>query len=998
MTDRSNLPAKQRLERKAGPTGLENVVPGSWWRLTGQFNALEDRDAPEHGLVFLLSDVRIIDGEIHTVILHEHPLFGRGEFKVLLGDLLKEFTCDPGGEAYREQELAVLMSRINGITEELSNPPSDDVLLASLPAPDRDEGESSTAHVPSVLLPSGDVNAAQKKIETAIAVMEARKSWVEERTEDMKSQMGIVGQYQSEKVAVSLAGISEQRKWADKMLTNVQTMRLWLGDDQFFDRLIEGQGADHDEPLHFMQRMLFLDEEIYTHSRMDGLNGDDINDLSAFLQENPSLIDRMMPYQRCVVITKARRNTRPLDFSQGVTDILQAMSASEADHQIQILIRNGEQVYLVAADEITSRAKRLFPSRREIDAIFEESRFGGEARMITPQDIEYSDKRADHDSRALFYKRILLIIWGLAEREGIFGDFIGEGVNWLEETVHHKAFRFIHDEEFTLGDGKLSIKDFLSQNRSKARAKSRIMVQWDKLVDEDTADQLYDGSPYGTNRRYLKVDLQDDFGVCLVENKGDELIVKCPVKRHVYSSGRDMTYNSPVRISWSYSSWGRHKPHVTGGFICLDDLRSEELKYYFNSRNHREHYLEYLHLFNRAITFLEEEEAHCDPIAAEISDQIGVPLEAGHQAVRLWRSRSKWALPDAVSDLPKLLLLAERIRDIPTEITEDCLFVDLTASGVMEVGKLLKVDVLGFEASFVRLSSFSYKKRLGWVWTSDTVSDLDMVAGPSRLRLCCGISDEMMDRYHQLPPVLQSSQAVERLTFDGGVDTAGMSELLAMISDPESYDHKEMIDRCHQWSRKNSKDIVAKPCLRTVIGYAMDTEKHHRNLYRIDLVVDPIDLVLSQGGREHVWGMVRNLYKRYDTIMQDFDRKAEKLTKGDLSAVRLKMTRLNTASSVTEDPGFGQINMASWIGSGDNLEPGYRDKMLDPASLRERIILGQQAHLKSDEDCLRRANQIAVNFFPGGEELLNTISGLHALPLSCAEVDKEESQDCDPEI
>lgn len=182
------------------------------------------------------------------------------------------------------------------------------------------------------------------------------------------------------------------------------------------------------------------------------------------------------------------------------------------------------------------------------------------------------------------------------------------------------------------------------------------------------------------------------------------------------------------------------------------------------------------------------------------------------------------------------------------------------------------------------------------------------------------------------------------------------------------------------------------------MGYAMDPEKHHRNLYKVDLVIDPVELVLSQGGREHVWGMVRQLYKRYDTIMQDFDRKAERLAKGDLSAVRIQITHLHSASDVTDDPAFGKVIMSSWLGRGNVLQPDYRDGMLDSASLRERIILGQNVQLKSDEEWVRRANQISIKFFPGGEDILNKFSGLHALPLSCPEVQSEESQDCDPEI
>ena len=62
MHSDENLPAAWSATKNAGtPPELDEIVPGSWWRITGAFKDFAEREAPDHGLIFLLGDVRIID-------------------------------------------------------------------------------------------------------------------------------------------------------------------------------------------------------------------------------------------------------------------------------------------------------------------------------------------------------------------------------------------------------------------------------------------------------------------------------------------------------------------------------------------------------------------------------------------------------------------------------------------------------------------------------------------------------------------------------------------------------------------------------------------------------------------------------------------------------------------------------------------------------------------------------------------------------------------------
>ena len=1009
-----------------GSSPMDQVVPGTWWRLTGTgFKDLAARDAPDHGLIFLISDIRVIDHEIHTVILHEHPRFGTRTFKVLLGDLLNEFTHEPNGEALRETELNAVMEDIQAVTRDMAAPPGDDYFLRTLPAledrsapkdkparenekgereqpeqPEQGKQQDNQEHntsmvtvpittaakamVPKVLLPDGDIDAAQQQIETNLAIIEARKTWIEKRTTLLQEHMGLVSNFQTEKVAVGMAGIVEQQKWSETMLGNVRTMRLWLGEEQFFQTLVEGNGAEPDEPLHFMQRMLYLDEEIYIHDKLEGLTGDDddLGQLPQILSENPDLITRMLPHPRCVVITRARRNTRGLAAPEGLPDIMSMLGAIHDDKRIQILIRNGDQVHLVAADDITSKAERLFPSRAEIKAIFtvrSGSYESGETRMITPHDIEYSDKRADHDSRALFYKRVLLIIWGLAVREGILGDFIGADANWLDQITHNEAFRFVHDEEQVLSDGRLSVQEFLAENRATARTGSRVMVDWKRIVDKDTAPQIYE-------EKFRKVDLMEDFGFRIVEKRDDALTVKCPVRRYSYSSAVNREYNTTVKLTWRNPSERGVSLKDASGFLVLDGLRAEDLAYYFESRIHRAHYLDYLHLFDRAMKFLVEEKLQCDPIVDLLGNE-GIDRETARSAMTLLRGARKWALPDSGRDMPELRKLCARISVAASavDMKTGMLFADLTAGGNLEIGMRRDISLFNLNISYAEISTYGLTKSKGWTSRKSRQESIEFSPGPGRLRLRdTGISD-LLEEIDRLPVLLTNMDIIRSLTIDPE-NRDGIRTILEMIENPGK-DPVALLDECNAWSYAQKGNKVFLPQYSTLIGHAFDA--NHGNLYRLEIYVEPVHRILAGGYEDEIREFAHNTYRNFEHGHDNICKELKMLENQGNSPWGMRATRVVEFSDVTRDPARGAVHVDHWNGGTLSVSTGMSDKMIRfPGDLREafvnNILHGKYAYAmskKSDEeiDMKKRADMSRIHFafFGGCEDIVRDITAYH---------------------
>lgn len=720
MTDHptNTLPVR-RDDGSFARNNFVEVEPGSWWRLVSTTSSLAGRPAPDHGLVLLVTEARVVDGELHTIVLAGHPLWTNAQnhvssIKMLVADFLRDFRPDPDGATLREAEIAAALGRVADIGQSIGTPPDEETLLA-LPKPtstgkaktnktrdakagsapdaaaaDPEPRDDVVAMVPSALLPSGDIAAAQARVERQMAILEARKTWTLARTAEMQREMSLVGHYQTEKVAATMATLSDAQGHAKKLLANVTTMRLFLGEEIAVETLIDGESAPESEPLVFLQRLLYLDEEIYAQDLLDGIDARNIADLGKILVEDPRLVERMLPHPRSVVLARIRRNERHRDTNREVSirAIFDEIAENDMDKRILVLVRDGDKLHLVLADAQTSGAERLFPSAAEIDALFTR---GGrwsseERRSITPDDIDYSDARAAHDARALFYKRFLILFWGLHERLGLFGPFMARDRNWLEETTHSERFVFIHDEENALTDGRPPIRAYLEENRRHIAHGARIVVRWDAAADHRRAPAVYDYD----NRNYRdipKADFVRDIDETLVVRDGHDLVARAEVRRIGWTQ-KQTTVKARVALAQPTSRRGWD---IADGFAVVDRISLEDATYYIESRAAREHYVAYLHAFARVRKIHLAEKPAIDAILDDLVARSGGDVAIARAALRAWRGRNRWKLPESPNALKGL---AQTVRDLSSGPTGSASDV-VTALRSLAAGRPIQILLAG---------------------------------------------------------------------------------------------------------------------------------------------------------------------------------------------------------------------------------------------------------------------------------------------------------------
>lgn len=603
------------------------VEPGSWWRVNAPGDASpevsEDAEearkvaerlhekpfcegftTPDHGLILLVNDVAVIDGEVHSVTLHPHPAWEqRAQTRALINQFLLFASHAPDGADLRAAEEASLMRHVEGLTENMSRPPEENDVEALVeeklsegrnddgalrPAGDLENGlsEADRALVPTALLPGRDVKAAEEALRYRVAEAEARSDLVARAVDRVTRGTQAVARFQEEKVATAQAGISRQRETAEALLSNVHSMRLWLGQGVEVKHLLEGRPAADDAPVHFMQQLLYLDEEIFVESMMgEGFTNERLEDLPELLRDAPGLIDRLMPHEKCVTITRVRRGSRKFEMPRDMQGVFEIFEKEKQDKLVQIFVRDGENVSMIIADDETSGATQLFPSRAEIDKIYTPS-FARDGERIDMSDVRYPEKRAAHEKRALFYKRFLLILWGAHEREGVLGG-LPQGMNWLTRETQNAWFRFVHDLEAGLPDDMVSVKDWVASHNAMLRPGSRAVITWDRLLTEEHAPGAWSNHVHHVTER-VKDPVEP---VCVVDLKrsGTRLSGRCEMRPRcdVHDRRSGVTVSVLPRL-------GDVKSAPYPGVICIDHMTSKEARRYVESRAQRRSYLEWL--------------------------------------------------------------------------------------------------------------------------------------------------------------------------------------------------------------------------------------------------------------------------------------------------------------------------------------------------------------------------------------------------------------------
>lgn len=680
MTDKTNL-VPTRSDQTSG--GYDHVLddgeylartqpllPGHYWRAKA---AIKHKGADEPyipgGCVLLLQRLKRVDDKPHAVELAGHPLLDPGSTHTfLVHDFLNRFEPEPNGAVIREDEMRKVQADINEKQRDLLDFSTSPTALLeelrknpALPKPEtRNQEKAGLPVAPfdfAVGLPGAEFRPStaladlasgldqegqsimRRRAENQAIIAKKRADIIGEKTKAIASAVKQLTPFYEEQSLVAIAQCEDALDIYGKLKSGLASLGLYTGKDVVVTPVRVGESAPVEEPIHILQALMHMDEESLINLETGGANCGNLEDFAEQLRTDDVLLKRIVPFPRGIVAMRYKHETR--DHAKG-TDAFVAARIDAEDMKCFLIVRNGERVNIVQSS--LEKLDRLFPTQSDLDRPFTQSGFwhGIESERITVEDLDFSEARSKFDKIVLHYRRLVILIAGLYDRErGIIGDIpalgAGSGLALLKMPIQEAAFRPVSDEEFALGSGHPGFWDWLAEKNRATQSGSRLICNWRTLMTAETAPGAV---TRGDRYDHVRYDAKDDFSLAISYKDGD-IAVDCPVD----AGGRRDDFNARVSIT-------KYGEPTSLGYLCLDDVSPEEIDYYIYTRHERHGYIKYVRLLLAARKVVAEDRAHEAPLRRDLIDALqqgGMLIHGAEDSplvstvIRQWRAARRGA-------------------------------------------------------------------------------------------------------------------------------------------------------------------------------------------------------------------------------------------------------------------------------------------------------------------------------------------------------------------
>ena len=285
--------------------------------------------------------------------VHEPSLRGYRLKRVHRDEFNDVLTYEPNADHHIQEmvqkyqlALAENMAQIQRLTESLGIAPQ----IAHQPVGD--------AENKSLALLSGQVDVTAFKTALILAKTETLPALFKQSEEIS----GELGRWMGAPGMPMKARLGPMKASVDKIEDRLFNIQLYAGMLETIFTLSEGQPAARDEKLRIMQRRLYMDEECLLEYEAGGMEFKNIGEFDRWLAK-PVNRDRILPFQRCMVSMRVRRNEKERG-GIGLSAFIQIREAN-ADKFTYLIVRNGEQLYRVCTD--IDFGELMFPERAVFD-------------------------------------------------------------------------------------------------------------------------------------------------------------------------------------------------------------------------------------------------------------------------------------------------------------------------------------------------------------------------------------------------------------------------------------------------------------------------------------------------------------------------------------------------------------------------------------------------------------------------------------------------------
>lgn len=165
--------------------------------------------------------------------------------------------------------------------------------------------------------------------------------------------------------ALPMEAMAEGMKGVVEVIDDrVFNVSLYAGLTEEVEQVSKGEAAPATEKLRVLQRLLYMDEECLLNYRHGGMDIKKLPQFDKWLAK-PENRDRALPFPRCVVAFRVRRNQKERDWGGSLKQAFIDIELGELDKLTFLYMRNGENLFRMNCS--LDFGELIFPGKHEVD-------------------------------------------------------------------------------------------------------------------------------------------------------------------------------------------------------------------------------------------------------------------------------------------------------------------------------------------------------------------------------------------------------------------------------------------------------------------------------------------------------------------------------------------------------------------------------------------------------------------------------------------------------
>jgi len=484
--------------------------------------------------------------------------------------------------------------------------------------------------------------------EYSTALERAKKTELPELFEQIETANRSMASWMAAKVIPLKAEAESMKGVIEKIEDRVFNVELYAGLVERVVLCCDGETAPVGEKIRLLQRRHYMDEECLAQYEVGGMEMKDIGAFDRWISR-PANRDRILPFPRCVVAFRVRRNAK---WREGwtISDFFHIANLEQEDKTTFLYMRNGDRVYRLGTriefgeqlfpdirqirpndklwakvwgrgsvkeiisegeflemerrrDEEEAERKRRLKEAKKKDRWQFQSRGFDETREYGPFDhtnVFYDDISAELQGRLKKHNQIALVLQGVLDRSPVFHPHPPWQI-WTEDGFR-QALELVYDDAYALVSGPPPDFESYRKRINKSLKPGCVTVGQQDFWERHEAvkeNRRREADPRNRGRFY-EVHHYAPYG-----NPGPGKFA-CPVSvnrvgKCTYKWTRERQTETwthrrrePIPVSFSVPS---------GAIICVDAYEPGDFKQFFSDPRTREEYLRWAPLLLEAEEF-----------------------------------------------------------------------------------------------------------------------------------------------------------------------------------------------------------------------------------------------------------------------------------------------------------------------------------------------------------------------------------------------------------